>query len=154
MFPILKAEKQKWRRNKQKTVVGTGLQKRQQKNPKKLVASTLVPNLREVASTLFPKTLHVSFQKLVLKSNGFRIVWYALHPVIPGVKECFLARWPQNHTQYPWLVRRWVTKEINNNLAIKEIGIPTSENLPTFDGFKKGPDWNPDPLNVTSFCWP
>ena len=43
---------------------------------------------------------------------------YALHPVIPGVKECFLARWPQNHTQYLWLVRRWVIKEINNNLGI------------------------------------
>ena len=37
--------------------------KRQQKNPKKFVASTLVTNLREVASTLFPKTLLVSFQK-------------------------------------------------------------------------------------------
>ena len=51
-------------RNKQKTPVVTGLQKKAAKKNKKLVASTWVPNLREVASTLFPKNAACFIQKI------------------------------------------------------------------------------------------
>lgn len=123
-------------RNKQKTPVVTGLQKRQQKNPKKLVASTLVPNLREVASTLFPKNAACFIPKTGVEVKRFQnpmhyIQWYL------GWRSVFLARWPQNHTQYLWLVRRWVTKESTTILGLKKLVYQPQKIFPRLMDSKK-----------------